>query len=270
MDDNEFAAWQSVINNVNNATNVISQSNINKRTRAWNEMMYSKQRADAISDWNMQNEYNAPNAQMERLKKAGLNPNLVYGKGADVISTSMPRGTDTKAWNPQAPRMEKDTGLTDYVNLQAQGLQMDNLRAQNTVLVNEASLKKAQEIATLKGAGLKDWQLNWNIENHDLLKQGLTSTVENKDIDFEAKRLRNEWYERTQSLTLEQMAQQILESKARQATTEEMRKEIEQRIQNLKTGNQLQEFERQLNEYGVTRNDEPWWRALVKILGLMK
>lgn len=32
----------------------------------------------------MQNAYNDPSAQMERLKNAGLNPNLVYGNGADA------------------------------------------------------------------------------------------------------------------------------------------------------------------------------------------
>uniref|UniRef100_A0AAU8B9S6 DNA pilot protein n=1 Tax=Dulem virus 98 TaxID=3145809 RepID=A0AAU8B9S6_9VIRU len=31
--------------------------------------------------WNLQNAYNDPSAQMERLQKAGLNPNLVYGGG---------------------------------------------------------------------------------------------------------------------------------------------------------------------------------------------
>lgn len=31
--------------------------------------------------WNLQNQYNDPVAQMERLSNAGLNPNLVYGGG---------------------------------------------------------------------------------------------------------------------------------------------------------------------------------------------
>ena len=34
-----------------------------------------------IELWNMQNVYNTPSAQMERFKEAGLNPNLIYGKG---------------------------------------------------------------------------------------------------------------------------------------------------------------------------------------------
>lgn len=34
-----------------------------------------------VEMWNMQNEYNSPAAQMERLKAAGLNPNLMYSMG---------------------------------------------------------------------------------------------------------------------------------------------------------------------------------------------
>ena len=38
--------------------------------------------------WNLQNAYNDPAAQMERLQKAGLNPNLVYGCGNVTGNTS--------------------------------------------------------------------------------------------------------------------------------------------------------------------------------------
>lgn len=38
--------------------------------------------------WNLANAYNDPSAQMERLQKAGLNPNLVYGGGNVTGNTS--------------------------------------------------------------------------------------------------------------------------------------------------------------------------------------
>lgn len=41
-----------------------------------------------VEMWNMANEYNSPTAQMERLKAANLNPNLVYGNGSVVGNTS--------------------------------------------------------------------------------------------------------------------------------------------------------------------------------------
>ena len=36
----------------------------------------------------MNNAYNDPSAQMERLKQAGLNPNLVYGGGATTTASA--------------------------------------------------------------------------------------------------------------------------------------------------------------------------------------
>jgi hypothetical protein len=38
--------------------------------------------------WNKQNAYNTPKSQMERLKQAGLNPNMVYGTGTVSGNTS--------------------------------------------------------------------------------------------------------------------------------------------------------------------------------------
>jgi hypothetical protein len=57
-----------------------------------------QQAADAqnIKFWKMQNAYNTPAKQMERLQQAGLNPNLIYGSGqantgvAGSISASKP------------------------------------------------------------------------------------------------------------------------------------------------------------------------------------
>ncbi len=45
----------------------------------------------SMKAWEMQNEYNHPKAKMERLEEAGLNPNLVYGKGIDTNSSGAPK-----------------------------------------------------------------------------------------------------------------------------------------------------------------------------------
>lgn len=59
-----------------------------KKQREWQEKIYEWQKNDARENWRMQNEYNSPTAQMERLKEAGLNPHLVYGSGASGASGS--------------------------------------------------------------------------------------------------------------------------------------------------------------------------------------
>lgn len=41
-----------------------------------------------LEQWNRENEYNAPKAQMQRLRDAGLNPNLVYGNGNNTAGTA--------------------------------------------------------------------------------------------------------------------------------------------------------------------------------------
>jgi len=58
----------------------------NQEERAWSNEMFEKQNKRDTDFWNMQNAYNDPSAQMQRLKDAGLNPNLVYGTGADATA----------------------------------------------------------------------------------------------------------------------------------------------------------------------------------------
>lgn len=44
-----------------------------------------------VEMWKMQNEYNNPKNQMTRFKEAGLNPNLMYGKGTPGNAQTMPQ-----------------------------------------------------------------------------------------------------------------------------------------------------------------------------------
>ena len=44
-----------------------------------------------VEMWKMQNEYNNPKNQMQRFKDAGLNPNLMYGKGTPGNATTLPQ-----------------------------------------------------------------------------------------------------------------------------------------------------------------------------------
>lgn len=59
-------------------------SNNNAKSAAATQEQY------AIQNFNMQNAYNSPSAQMARLKAAGLNPNMVYGQGAVANSSTAP------------------------------------------------------------------------------------------------------------------------------------------------------------------------------------
>lgn len=69
-----------------------SNRKINQRTIQFQREMFEKQGQREVDFWKMQNQYNLPSEQMQRLKDAGLNPNLVYGNGADAQSANLRAG----------------------------------------------------------------------------------------------------------------------------------------------------------------------------------
>ena len=70
----------------------------------YNKQAYAQQRDDALKFWNMQNEYNDPSKQMERLDKAGINPyqslGAVSSGSAGSVSTSQMQGITTPTATP--------------------------------------------------------------------------------------------------------------------------------------------------------------------------
>lgn len=69
---------------VNSVFNIGAAKRQRKFQREMADYAYTKD----LEMWQRANEYNAPAAQMERLKEAGLNPNMVYGSGSAVGNTS--------------------------------------------------------------------------------------------------------------------------------------------------------------------------------------
>ncbi len=79
-----------VISGVSNAISGNQNLKAVRETNAANFKLAQWQNEQNINMWNMNNAYNAPSAQMQRLKDAGLNPNLVYGNGSVGNSSSAP------------------------------------------------------------------------------------------------------------------------------------------------------------------------------------
>jgi len=98
-----------------------------------------------LEQWNRQNEYNSPAAQMARLKGAGLNPNMVYGTGA-AGATGNATGQQPKYNAPTIEYNYKPIDLLSvlgtYQDFQMRQAQINNLKAQNESIklhnVNEA------------------------------------------------------------------------------------------------------------------------------------
>lgn len=119
----------------------------NARSQQFSREMYSKQFEDNIKLWNMQNAYNHPMAQMDRFRKAGLNPNLIYGSGSSGAAGSA-GSIATPDIQPaefrSAQYTEAANAINQYFDLQIKQAQVNNLRQQNTNMFNDMLLKLDQ------------------------------------------------------------------------------------------------------------------------------
>ena len=97
-----------------------------------------------IEFWKMQNQYNTPAAQMQRLKDAGLNPNLIYGSSPAGASGSAGSIAPSKA----APYAIKDP-TQSIAQMQLLEAQKDNLNA-NTFKTNESGFLTKEQKFQLK------------------------------------------------------------------------------------------------------------------------
>lgn len=206
-----------------------------------------RQNKRMVDFWKMNNEYNHPSAQMARLREAGLNPALMYGQSASGAAGNS--GSPPSA--APVPPVSVGNPLEAYQNTRLFKLQSDNLRAQNTVLMNDAALKAVNAVRAGAQAGLtKQQQALLEATSNDLtLQAGHKSAL---------------------------MLSQIGESEQRQRLQE---KQIAKMVQDLKIGDQnltnaqklekLRELEIKLKSKGLEYFDANTIMGLVtRLLGI--
>lgn len=255
---------------VGTGVNAYAQGKMNRKTRAWNEKMYGIQRADALADWNMMNEYNSPQAQMARLKAAGLNPNLVYGSGADMPSATV-RGTDTKGWNPEAPDygsiVTQATGqIAQFQNMAVQAAQTNNLETQNTVLLQEVALKAAQIANVNAQTESTNFGTSQAKRLADISAEAAAANLRKTLVDTSVTLDANERAQAMQSYNLQNAAEQILNSREQRAKSQDERNQIRQQIKNLKADETIKNLDTNLKEKGIQPSDNIFLRILGQLL----
>lgn len=246
---------------VGQGANAASQGAMNRKQRKFTEKMYQRQRDDSISDWNKQNEYNHPSAQMARLREAGLNPNLVYGNGADVTAQPV-RSSSPGSWNAKAPEVDMrfvGDSLMNYQNIKMQEAQIDNLRTQNSVLVQEAALKAASTANLVMSTkrGEFDYGLATELRQTslDTAKEQLRKLSTGADIDIQ----RNEREALMNSSSLREAGERI-------ATMRDQRLTSVQQRQLMDLDAELKKMDIDLKKLGVMPSDNFLLRLLGRII----
>lgn len=253
----------SVTSSINTASTALANSGLNRKTIKYNKEMYDKQRADALSDWTMQNEYNSPRAQMARLREAGLNPNLVYGKGADNTAQAV-RSSDTKSFSPIASDFSNMGGnfFGDMYDFAMKQAQTDNLMVMNTVNAQEAILKAAQTANVASQTAKSNFDLKQaealSTYSVQAAKEGVRKLQ--ADIDYTLNQDQRAAVSNAQSIK-ESLAR-MLNLESQRANDKATREKINQEIENLKTDNEIKALDKELKALGIQPTDNMFFRIL--------
>lgn len=262
---------------IGSGVNAYAQGRMNKKTRQFAREMYGRQRQDALADWLMQNQYNSPEAQMKRLKAAGLNPKLVYGSGGFENTGGTVRSSDSPSWNPRAPEVDLapiGNSIMQYYDVQRAEAEIENLHTQNTVMETDKLLKTAQMIGTLSQAsktGMDTARAKFDLDlQSDLRETTIEAAVANLKktlTDTQVTLDRNEREIAMNASNLKEAAERILTLRMGRSLTQEQKNEIRHRIHNLDRDGKLKELDINLKKMGIQPGDPAWMRILQQNLG---
>ena len=115
------------------AANVYSTILTNQANKELAQYAYTRD----VAMWEKNNQYNSPIQQMQRLQKAGLNPNLVYGNGSVVGNTSgqIPKYNAPEMHAPQVGSI----GIAEAINA------IQHYRLTESALANQDASRREKE-----------------------------------------------------------------------------------------------------------------------------
>lgn len=182
-----------------------SQKKENERNREFTEYMYDKQYDNNIKMWNLQNKYDLPSAQKQRLIDAGLNPDLMYsGKGVSpspnlqaavagsASSGSLPGyGGVAEAFNQgrlldaQIRNIDADTKQKESQTV-GQGYQ-------NDILASDAKFADAKNSGIIRAQDvqIENTSVNSNLQRQQIVNLQTEVKVFNQNIKESNARCRN-------------------------------------------------------------------------------
>lgn len=280
--------------------NMFNQGWTNRQNRAFAQNMYNQQRDHANADWqrnyaanidmfnmsnqyneymwNKQNEYNqlmrdeqrqydSPEAQMERFRKAGINPNAMFGhmqSGSPIDASSMPAASAPNAPNTRGSSFSGPMGtaaqftgnpISAFQDTALRQAQTDNVRKQNDLLQQDLILK------TLDATGKAISNDTAGI-NNQMLKDTYITSVEaaqenlrkiRNDIDINTQR--NDREAQQQPYNISKIIADINTARINNKLT------ISQTQAN-QLQQELLQLDLQLKKMGIQPNDKLWQRML--------
>lgn len=249
----------------------MNQNKANKENKEYNDKNYQRQRQDALEDFERTNQYNSPVQQMNRLRQAGLNPNLVYGKGADNTATAI-RSTQNAPPSNIAPKLDL-SGMSDALSKTFQiknlNAQTDNLETNRNLMIKEGLLKDATTAKILQDTARSKFDLEqaYRIKDAVYEKALLENAQTQAETDFTVANTkvtlnRNDREKLANSANVEHTLQSILRMKADLIKQPLEREKMQQEIDNLIKDGKIKDLDINLRGKGLTPSDPLYIRLL--------
>lgn len=267
----------NIASNANINNQISEQKRENQANRDWNLNLAKLQNQWNIDQWNRENAYNSPSAQMARYKAAGLNPDLIYGQSN--LSAASPEMTSGDGSLPtDVSNLANKRTMLDIVSA---SLDNDIKREQVKSMKNQNALDSRkvdteQALSYLTGDIL-------SVENTDLAsklpfrayqqylslvnsaKDSVNKTAENESrlVDLAIKKLDRKFKEESMQTMLEDLSEKL---KITKAEAEYYVKTVSLRIEGLKMDNKLKENEDFWNSPGFLEKLPDGFNSLLRIL----
>lgn len=266
-----------------------AQQEENQKNREYNLQLAQMQNAWNQEQWERENEYNSPTAQMERMRQAGLNPDLMMTGGTGSLAASSPQMTSGAPSSPQdmsilGQRPTLGQAVQSALRDSMLGAQIDNIRANTRKTNAEAGLTEIDEramkaIEAIRGSSLDSaevpasWQNNpyisaklaefekavddAKIASHDANIRGHDEFIKEIEREFKRDEVRKQ---------LDILSSQLDISRNE---AEYLVKTLESRIHGVSLETKIKEYEAVLNSPELIKKLPEGLKPLVSLLNLI-
>lgn len=249
------------------------QNKANRESMQWQEHMYDRQRADALADWNRNNEYNSPIAQMARLKAGGLNPALFYGGGTSGITSAAPiRSSSPGSYKAEAFKPDLGAVMQGAADLLLKKKQAQNMDAQNDLIhaqaeetrsripKNQAETENVTQDSKYKER-VQDILVALKQQEYEKLWNETQSAAQNVSLAAQ----KNAREEALNGATVDKIVAETTKTHAETKNIKLTYDEIQKKIDSLGLRNKLDEMEVEWKKQGFTSHDNVIFRAILGI-----
>jgi len=244
------------------------------KNRQFADQQARKAEQHEIDMWNLQNEYNTPSAQMNRLKSAGLNPNMIYGAGsAGASGTATGRPGAHVAQGSYANPLEH---LSPYIDVRLKNAQARNVDSQTTNTQMDTANKAIQNARSSLDLGVAEELRDASIHSAylDLFQKEIQNWISNREyaIRYELGLLEKESRVSTLQLPMvekQQAEQSISESIARIALIAEQARRAGHDADTAAIETELRQLELNLRRLGIRTNETGVLGLVQRVAGIV-